>query len=76
LIEEGPLRHHDQECECRTAQADVESLIDVLSDVACEEGEDTTDAEQDGGEMFGELLALEVLEIVVSELGRETLGSR
>lgn len=50
LIEEWPLRHHDQECQSCAAQSDVESFVDVLAYEAGEEGDSARSDEEDGCE--------------------------
>ncbi len=65
MIEERPRRHYDKECECRTAQPSVQSVVDVLRRVAGQEGEEAGDAEEDGAQAFGEELAFEVLRFVL-----------
>lgn len=61
LIEERPGRHDDQERQRRPSEPDVERVVDVLRDVACEEGEQAAEAEEDRAEGFGEGLAFEIL---------------
>lgn len=56
-----PRRQAHQEGHRRPAQPDVQRVVDVLSEEAGEEGEDASYGEQNGGEGFDEVLAVEVL---------------
>lgn len=57
-----PRRHADQECEGRSAETDVERVVDVLGGVTGEKGKDAGYDEEGGGEGFDDGLAFEVLE--------------
>lgn len=69
LVEERPLRDHNQEGKCCATETDVESLVDILGDEAGEEGNHSYYREEAVGYVFGESLAFEVLRGQLSDDG-------
>jgi hypothetical protein len=61
LVVEWPLRYREEESQSSAAQANVESLVDVLGCEADEHGDDAACDEEEGGKGVGEGLAAEVL---------------
>lgn len=79
LVEERPWRNNRQESESRPSQANVESLLDILTDNADEECNDARQGEKGVCDEFSETLSFEVLGnggqvLVQSDNGKKAWG--